>query len=136
MAEPGGRCGDFSPRWSGCGRTCPPNARTEAVRRLGWHLGSSREVSRASAEDSGPKPTQVPEGGDQIRKYLEEWQQKYRESEERYRSERDKAFRSDGELARAEKRLAAERAAELEKRTKMVEQWLPVITARLGYGME
>jgi hypothetical protein len=42
----------------------PPNARTEAVRRLGWRLGSGREVSRASAEDSGPEPTQVPEGGD------------------------------------------------------------------------
>jgi hypothetical protein len=67
----------------------PPNARTEAVRRLGWRLGSSREVSRASAEDSGPKLTQVLEGSDQIRKYLEEWQQKYRESEECYRSERD-----------------------------------------------
>jgi hypothetical protein len=74
----------------------------------------------------------VPEGGDQIRKYLEEWQQKYRESEERYRSERGETFRSDDELAGAQERLAAERTAELEKRTKMVEQRLPTITARLS----
>ncbi len=88
----------------------PPNARTEAVRRLGWRLGSSREGRRASAEDSGPEPTLVPEGGDQIRKYLEEWQQKYRKSEERYRAERDEAFRPDDERARAEERLTAGRS--------------------------
>jgi hypothetical protein len=35
-------------------------------------------------------------------------------------------------LAHAEERLAAERTAELEKRTKMVEQRLPTITARLS----
>jgi hypothetical protein len=72
------------------------------------------------------------EGGDQIRKFLEELRRKYKESEERYRAEREEAARSDDELARAEERLAAERAAELEKRAKMVEQRLPVITARLG----
>ena len=75
----------------------------------------------------GPRPTQAPEGGDQIRRFLEEWQQKYKESEERYRAERDEAFRSDDEAARAEKQLAAEKAAELEKKTKMIEQRLPVI---------
>jgi hypothetical protein len=105
----------------------PPSARTEAVRRLGCRL-----AGRASAEDSGPEPTQAPEGGDQIRRFLEEWQRKYRESEERYRSEREEAFRSDDELTRAEEQLAAERTAELKKRTKMIEQRLPVITARLG----
>ncbi len=110
----------------------PPSARTEAVRRLGWRLGPGREASRASAEDSGPEPTQAPEGGDQIRKYLEEWRRKYKESEERYRNEREEAARSDDELAHAEERLATERAAELEKRAKMAEQRLPVITARLG----
>ncbi len=71
----------------------------------------------------------MPEGGDQIRKFLEEWQQKYKESEERYRAERDEAFWSDDEMARAEEQLVAEKAAELEKRTKMIEQRLPVITA-------
>ncbi len=110
----------------------PPSARIQAVRRLGWRLGPGLEASRAGAEDSGPGPTQTPEGGDQIRKFLEEWQRKYKESEERYRSERDEAFRSDDELAHAEERLAAERAAELEKRTKTVEQRLPTITTRLG----
>jgi hypothetical protein len=110
----------------------PPSARTEAVRRLGWHLGPGRETSRAITENSRPEPTQAPGGGDQIRKYLEEWQRKYRESEERYRPEREEAVRSDDELARAEELLAAERAAELEKWTKMVEQRLLVITARLG----
>jgi hypothetical protein len=110
----------------------PPSARIEAVRRLGWRLGPGLEASRAGAEDSGPEPTQAPEGGNQIRRFLGEWQQKYRESEERYRSERDEAFRSDDELARAEERLAAERTAGLEKRTKMVEQRLPNVTARLG----
>ncbi len=113
-------------------RDLPPSARTEAVRRLGWRLGPGREASRASAEDSGPEPTQAPEGGDQIRKCLEEWRRKYKESEERYRAEREEAARSDDELARAEERLAAERAAELERRAKMIEQRLPVITARLG----
>jgi hypothetical protein len=96
----------------------PPSARIEAVRRLGWHLGPGLEASRASAGDSGPEPTQVPEGGDQIRKFLEELQQKYKESEERYRTERDEAFRSDDELAHAKEQLAAERTAELEKRTR------------------
>ena len=107
----------------------PPSARIQAVRRLGWRLGPGLEAGRTSAEDSGPGPTQTPEGGDQIRKFLEEWQRKYKESEERYRSERDEAFRSDDKLAHAEGRLAAERTAELEKRTKMVEQRLPAITA-------
>jgi hypothetical protein len=46
----------------------PPSARTEAVRRLGWRLGPSREANRASADDSGPEPTQPSGGGDQIRK--------------------------------------------------------------------
>jgi hypothetical protein len=110
----------------------PPSARNEAVKRLGWRLGPGREASRASTEDSGPEPTQAPEGGDQIRKYLEEWRRKYKESEERYRAEREEAARSDDELAHAEERLAAKRTAELEKRAKMVEQRLPVITARLG----
>ena len=41
----------------------PPSARIEAVRELGWHLGSSREASRASEGDSGPEPTQAPGGG-------------------------------------------------------------------------
>jgi hypothetical protein len=73
-----------------------------------------------------------PGRGDQIRRFLEGWRRKYKESEERYRSEREEAVRSNDELAHAEEQLAAERAAELEKRAKMVEQQLPVITARLG----
>ncbi len=113
-------------------KSLPLSARIEAVRRLGWRLGPGIEACRAIAESSGPEPTRMPEGGDQIRKFLEEWQQKYRESEERYRAERDEAFRSDDEAARAEEQLAAERAAELEKRTKRVEQWLTTIAARLG----
>ncbi len=66
-------------------------------------------------DDSGPEPTQAPGGGDQIRKYLEEWRQKYKEGEERYRAEREEAARSDDGLACAEERLAAKRAAELEE---------------------
>jgi hypothetical protein len=57
-------------------KNLPPSARTEVVKRLGWCLGPSLEASRASAEDSGPEPTQAPEGGDQIRRFLEEWRQK------------------------------------------------------------
>jgi hypothetical protein len=110
----------------------PPSARTEAVRRLGWRLGPSREASEAGVDNSGPEPTQAPGGGDQIRKYLEEWQQMYKEGEERYRAEREEAARPDDDLACAEERLAAKRAAELEKRAKVIEQQLPVITARLG----
>jgi hypothetical protein len=89
----------------------PPSARAEAVKRLGWRLGPGLEASRASAEDSGPEPTQAPEGGDQIRRFLEEWRRKCKESEERYRNEREEAVRSDDELAHAEERLATERAA-------------------------
>ncbi len=99
-------------------KSLPPSARIEAVRRLGWRLGPGIEACRAIAKGSGPEPTRVPEGGDQIRKFLEEWQQKYKESEDRYRAERDEAFRSDDEAAHAEEQLAAERTAELEKRTK------------------
>ncbi len=113
-------------------KNLPPSARIEAVRRLGWRLGPGIEACRTIAEGSGPRPTQVPEGGDQIRKFLEEWQQKYKESEERYRAERDEAFRSDDEVARAEEQLDAKKATELEKRTKVIEQRLPIITARLG----
>ncbi len=81
-------------------KNLPPSARIEAVRRLGWRLGPGIEACRAITEGSDPRPTQVPEGGDQIRKFLEEWQQKYKESEERYRTERDEAFRSDDKVAR------------------------------------
>jgi hypothetical protein len=110
----------------------PPSARIEAVRRLGWCLGPGLEASRVSAEDSGLEPTRAPKDGNQIRKFLEEWQRKYKESEERNRAERDEAFRSDDESAQDEERLAAERTAELEKRTKVVEQRLPVVTAGLS----
>ncbi len=113
-------------------KNLPPSARIEAVRRLGWRLGPGIEACRTTAEGSGHRPTRVPEGGDQIRKFLEEWQQKYKESEERYRAERDEAFRSDDKAEHAEEQLAAEKAAELEKRTKMIEQRLPIIAARLG----
>ena len=113
-------------------KNLPPSARVEAVRRLGWRLGPGIEASGTTTEEAGPRPTQTPEGGDQIRRFLEEWQQKYRESEERYRAERDEAFRSDNEVARAEEQLVAERAAELKKRTETIEQRLPLITARLG----
>ncbi len=110
----------------------PPSARTEAVRRLGWRLGPSREAIGACTDNSGLKPTQAPGGGVPIRKYLEEWQQMYKEGEERYRAEREETARPDDDLACAEERLAAKRAAELEKRAKVIEQQLPVITARLG----
>jgi hypothetical protein len=92
----------------------PPSARTEAVRRLGWRLGPSHEASGASVDNSGPEPTQAPRDGDQIRKYLEEWRQKYKEGEERYRAEREEAARSDDGLACAEEWLVPKRAAELE----------------------
>jgi hypothetical protein len=113
-------------------KNLPPSARVEAVRRLGWRLGPGIEACRAIEERPDPEPTQVPEGGDQIRKFLEVWQQKYRESEECYMAERDEAFRSDDEAGCAEVQPTSERTAELGKRTKMIEQRLPIITARLG----
>ncbi len=66
-------------------KSLPPSARIEAVRRLGWRLGPGIEACRAIAERPSSEPTRAPEGGDQIRKFFEEWQQKYKESEERYR---------------------------------------------------
>jgi hypothetical protein len=47
-------------------KNLPPSARIEAVRRLGWRLGPGIEACRAIEERSGPEPTQVPEGGNQI----------------------------------------------------------------------
>ncbi len=109
-----------------------PSARTKAVRRLGWRLGPSREASRASMDDSGPEPTQAPGGGNQIRKYLEEWRRMYKEGEERYRAKKEEAARPDDSLACVEERLATKRAAELEERAKVIERQLLVITVRLG----
>ncbi len=117
-------------------KNLPPSARSEAVRKLGWRLGPGIEACRTAAEGTDSKSAQAQEGGDQIRKFLEEWQQKYKESEERYRAERDEAFRSDDEVARAEEQLTAKRKAELKERTKTVEQQLPLITdsAYCGIG--
>ncbi len=53
-------------------KNLPPSARIEAVRRLGWRLGPGIEACRAIAESSDPELMRVPEGGDQIRKFLEE----------------------------------------------------------------
>ncbi len=117
-------------------KNLPPSARIEAVRRLGWRLGPGIKACRTAVEGSGPEPAQVSEGGDQMRKVLEEWQRKYRESEERYRAERDEAFRSDDQVARVEEHLVAERAAELGRRVKVIEQRLPIIAARLGRTVE
>jgi hypothetical protein len=113
-------------------KNLPPSARTEVVRRLGWRLGPSRGASRASEGNPGPEPTQAPGGGDQIRKYLEDWRRMYKEGEERYKAARDEATIPDDSLICAEERLAAKRAAELEKRAKVIEQQLLVIAAQLG----
>ncbi len=110
----------------------PPSARSEAVRRLGWHLGPGHEASGASIDDSGPEPGRAPEGGDQIKKYLEVWQKMRGENGERHGAAGDRAARQDDNLAGAKERLAAKRAAELEKRAKAIEQQLPVIAARLS----
>jgi hypothetical protein len=110
----------------------PPSARIEAVRELGWHLGSSREASRASEGDSGPEPTQAPGGGGRIKKYLEDWRRAYEEGEERHEAASSEAVTRDDSLAGAEEWLAARRAAELEERAKVIKRLLPVITARLG----
>ncbi len=59
-------------------KNLPPSARVEAVRRLGWRLGPGIEAGGTAAEGAGSKPAQTAEGGDQIKKFLEEWQQKYR----------------------------------------------------------
>jgi hypothetical protein len=110
----------------------PPSARTEAVRRLGWRLGPSHEVGRASEDDSRPEPTQAPGGGDQIRKYLEDWRRIYEEGEERREAAKSKAVAQNNSLACVEERLAAKRAAELEKRARVIQQRLPITTAQLG----
>jgi hypothetical protein len=107
----------------------PPSARIEAVRGLVWRLGSSCEASEGN---SGPEPTRAPGGGDQIRKYLEDWRRMYKEGEERYKAARGEAAIPDDSLACAEDRLAAKRAAELEKRAKVIERQPPVIAAQLG----
>ncbi len=110
----------------------PPSARSEAVRRRGWRLGPGREASRTSMDDSGPEPTQAPEGSDQIKKYLEVWRKMRGQSKELHGVARNRGAGTDDCLADAEERLAAKRAAELEKRAKAMEQQLPVIAARLG----
>jgi hypothetical protein len=97
-----------------------PSARIEAVRELGWRLGSSREAGRASEGDPGPEPTQGSGGGGRIMKYLEDWRRSYEEGEERRKAARGEAVTPDDSLACAEERLAAKRAAELEERAKVI----------------
>jgi len=36
-----------------------PSTRIEAVRELGWHLGSSHEAGEAGEDNHGPEPTQL-----------------------------------------------------------------------------
>jgi hypothetical protein len=109
-----------------------PSARIEAVRELGWCLGSNREAGRASEGDPGPEPTQALGGGGRIMKYLEDWRRTYEEGEEQRKATRGEAITPDDSLACAEERLAAKRAAELKERAKVMEQLLPVIAAQLG----
>jgi hypothetical protein len=65
-------------------------------------------------------------------KYLEDWRWTYEDGEEGRRAAREEAATPDNDLACAEERLAAKRAAELEERAKVIEQLLPVMAAQLG----
>jgi hypothetical protein len=114
------------------GKDLPPSARIEAIRELGWRLGSSCEVGRASEDDHGPEPTQPSGGGGRIMKYLEDWRRIYEDGEERRGVAREEMVTPDDGLACAEEGLAAKRAAELEERAKVIERLLPVIAAQLG----
>jgi hypothetical protein len=109
-----------------------PSTRTEAVRELGWRLGSSREAEKAGEDDHGSEPTQASGEGGQIMKYLEDWRRMYEDGKERRGASGEEAATSDDSLACAEERLAAKRAAELEERAKVIERLLPVIDAQLG----
>jgi hypothetical protein len=86
-----------------------PSARIEAIRELGWCLGSSCESGGASEEDHGPEPTQPSGGTGRIMKYLEDWRRTYEDGEERRRAAREEAATPDNDLVCAEERLAAKR---------------------------
>ena len=66
-----------------------PSATIEAIRELGWHLGSSRESGGASEDDHEPEPTQPSGGTGRIMKYLEDWRRIYEDGEERRRAARE-----------------------------------------------
>jgi hypothetical protein len=106
-----------------------PSARIEAIRELGWRLGSSREAGRAGEDNHGPEPTQPSEEGSRIMKYLEDWRRMYEDGKERRGAAREEMVTLDDGLACAEERLAAKRAAELEERAKVIERLLPIIAA-------
>jgi hypothetical protein len=109
-----------------------PSARIELIKELGWHLGPGRGSRGAGGSGRGPEPTWLLEGTSRIMNKLDDWQRTYEDHEERFRAVREEMATLDDGLACAEERLAAKRAAGLEERAKEVEQWLPVIAARLG----
>jgi hypothetical protein len=109
-----------------------PSARIEAVRELGWRLGSSREAREAGEDNHGPKPMQLSGEDGRLMKYLEDWQRICEDGEERRGAAREEVNTPDNSLACAEEWLAARRAAELQERVKVIERLLPVIAAQLG----
>jgi hypothetical protein len=109
-----------------------PRARIEAIRELGWRLGSSREPGRAGEDNHGPGPTQPSGEGGRIMKYLKDWRRMYEDGKERRGAAREEVATPDDGLACAEEWLAAKRAAELEERAKVIERLLPGIAAQLG----
>jgi hypothetical protein len=109
-----------------------PSARVEAIRELGWRLGSSREVGRAGEDDHGPELTQPSGENSQIMKCLEDWRRIHEDGEERSGAAREEMVTPDDGLACAEEQLAAKRAAELEEQAQVIERLLPVIAAQLG----
>jgi hypothetical protein len=98
-----------------------PSARIEAIRELGWRLGSSRKSGGASKDDHGPEQTQPARGTSRIMKYLEDWRRTYEDGEVRRRAAREETATPDNGLACSEERLAAKRAAKLEEQAKVIE---------------
>ncbi len=109
-----------------------PSARIEAVKELGWCLGSSREAEKAGEDNHRPEPTQPSGEGGRLMKYLKDCRRICEDGEERRGAAREEMVTPDDGLACAEERLAAKRAAELEERAKVIERLLLVIAAQLG----
>jgi hypothetical protein len=82
-----------------------PSARIEAVKELGWRLGSSREAERAGEDNHGPEPTQPSGEGGRLMKYLEDWQRICGDGEERRGAAREEVVTPDDGLSCAEERL-------------------------------
>jgi hypothetical protein len=109
-----------------------PSARALMIKDLGWHLGPSCGAEDVGGAGSKSGPTWLLGRTGRIMSGLAAWEQEHQAHAERFKAVREEMAVLDDGLACAEERLAQERAADLKKRAKEIEQRLPIITAQSG----